>query len=88
MQWTDIYFTSKDAIEWWKTVVIVRDFKPSASKRYFILSCERFSSLDPFDMLIPVHNAEFDRIAELQFVCSCRCILGCQCDDSHSVCIS
>jgi hypothetical protein len=49
-----------------KTGIVIRDFQPSASKNDFILSCEGFSLLNPFDTRFSVHGAEFDGVVALR----------------------
>jgi hypothetical protein len=63
-----IYFVSIVETELCKTGIVIRDFKPSVTKSDFILSCEGFSLLHPFDTQISVHNApnaEFDGVVAL-----------------------
>ena len=55
-----------DETELYKTGIDIRDLKPSASKSDFILSCEGFSLLDPFDTHFSVHSAEFDGVVALR----------------------
>jgi hypothetical protein len=67
LQWTDIYCISTDETELPKTGAVIRDSKPSASKKDFILSCEGFSLLDPFATQFSVISAEFDGVVALRF---------------------
>jgi len=68
LYWTDVYCISTDETEFCKIGIVIRDFKPSASKSDFILSCEGFFFflLNSFDTQFSVHSAEFDGVVALR----------------------